>query len=342
MGLTEKEIRAIRDELDSCKRPLFFFDDDPDGLCSFVLLYRYKQEGKGIPVKTTPRITTKFLRKVEEYDPDKIFILDTANVDEEFVEAVKVPIIWIDHHGPADVHGVKYFNPLRNADEATCTTDMCYRVVDNEDDIWIAGAGIVSDWQYTDVVEKMSERYPELLDPSVNTPEKALFDSQIGKLARIFSFMLMGDTRKAMTCVKILTRIKDPYEILNRTTSKARYIMKRFDEVNKVYEELLSRALKTESDGLLLFEYENSKFSLTKDLSNEMLYRNPDKVVMISRRKDGEMKLSLRSARYDLPPILSKALMGVEGFGGGHEHACGACVKEADFPRFLEQIKEQL
>ena len=34
-----KEIKEFRKELQECKRPLIFFDDDADGLCSFLLLY---------------------------------------------------------------------------------------------------------------------------------------------------------------------------------------------------------------------------------------------------------------------------------------------------------------
>ena len=51
MALSKNQIHQIRESLDSCKNPLFFFDDDQDGLCSFLQLYRCKGEGKGIIVK---------------------------------------------------------------------------------------------------------------------------------------------------------------------------------------------------------------------------------------------------------------------------------------------------
>src|SRR3989344_1279809 len=104
MALSQGEIQQIREHLDNCKNPLFFFDDDQDGLCSFLQLYRYKGEGNGVIVKTTPKITPLFLRKVAEYSPDKIFILDIAVVEQEFINEAKVPIVWIDHHGPFERH----------------------------------------------------------------------------------------------------------------------------------------------------------------------------------------------------------------------------------------------
>ena len=54
------------------------------------------------------------------------------------------------------------------------------------------------------------------------------------------------------------------------------------------------------------------------------------------------MKISIRSKSVIIPPILEKALEGVEGFGGGHEYACGANVKKKDFDRFIESFKKQL
>ncbi|NTV23754.1 MAG: DHH family phosphoesterase, partial [Nanoarchaeota archaeon] len=60
------------------------------------------------------------------------------------------------------------------------------------------------------------------------------------------------------------------------------------------------------------------------------------------RIRNGDYKLSLRSAKRKVLPILHKALEGLKGFGGGHEHACGANVNEADFDEFLENIKKQL
>ena len=40
--LTKKEINEIRENIENSKNPLFFYDDDPDGVCSFLLLYKMK------------------------------------------------------------------------------------------------------------------------------------------------------------------------------------------------------------------------------------------------------------------------------------------------------------
>ena len=68
----------------------------------------------------------------------------------------------------------------------------------------------------------------------------------------------------------------------------------------------------------------------------------PDKIVVIGREKDGDVKMSIRSKNHNLQPVVAKALVGVEGYGGGHEHACGTNVKRHDFDRWLGNFREEI
>ena len=82
--LTKKQIDEIRQHLDKAQNPVFFFDNDPDGLCSFLLLQRYIERGKGVPIKSFPELTEDYFRKVNELNADYIFILDTPVVSQDF------------------------------------------------------------------------------------------------------------------------------------------------------------------------------------------------------------------------------------------------------------------
>ncbi|MBA3064479.1 hypothetical protein FP803_03510 [Candidatus Woesearchaeota archaeon] len=338
--LNEKHYKEIREELDNCKRPLFFFDDDPDGLCSFLLLYRYAKEGKGVVVKSSPELKPIFIKTVENYSPDKIFIVDKPMVSQEFIDAVKVPIIWIDHHNIIKNNGTKYFNSRKDGfgEPASC---ICYRVV--KQDLWIAACGAVGDWHLPDFIKEFSKEYPDLLPTKITKPEKALYETKLGELVRILSFVLKGKTSDVLSCVKILTRIKTPYELLNNESPQANFIIKRFNQIKEEYETMLKKALKNiEDNKILLFTYSN-RMSFTGDLSNELLYKFPKKLILVAREKDGEMKCSLRSSgSLSVSNILKKALVEIEGYGGGHEHACGACIKKEDFKRFVENIRKEL
>jgi single-stranded DNA-specific DHH superfamily exonuclease len=287
-------------------------------------------------------IDEKFLRRVEEYSPDKVFILDCPIVEQEFLDEVKVPVVWVDHHAPLKRDKVLYFNPRKNDDkDNSSVTENCYGVV--EQDLWIGMIGGVGDWQLPSFTKEFAEKYPDLFGKKVNVPEKALYETKVGELVKIFSFILKGASGHVMECIKILTRIEDPYEITNQTTPRGKYIYRRYLRVNEAYQALLEEALKTKADkNILLFTYLDNKTSFTKELSNELLYRNPRKIIILGREKSGEMKLSLRSKKHKLPALIEKALVNVKGYGGGHEHACGSCVKVEDFERFIQQFKDAI
>lgn len=345
MAIKKEDLEFIRKKLDESARPLFYFDDDPDGLSSFLLLYRYKKDGYGVIVKGSPELEVQYAEKINEYGPTDIFILDKPLVSQEFIDKAKTPMIWIDHHAPVKRSNITYFNPRIADDKDNLPTSYwAYQIVKDEDekDLWIAMCGIVGDWFLPrDVAVKFSEQHPELLDSKITSPEEALFHTKIGELSKIFSFILKGNTKDVMKYVKILTRIESPQEILLQQSSRARLIYKRYEQMNITYKKILSNVPKPE-DNVILFIYEEQKVSFTAELSNELLHLNPECVIIIGRKKGDEVKLSFRSKKYDLPAILEKALVGINGYGGGHKAACGGCIKQNDFERFLQQFKEEI
>lgn len=336
--LTQKQFQQIRDELDNCQNPIFFFDDDPDGLCAFLLLYRYKKEGHGFVVKTHPKLDVRSAPKIEQYDADKVFVLDVANLEQDFIDASKAPVIWIDHHGPFERTGMRYFNPRINDKNVNIpTTYMCYKVV--QQDLWIAMVGCIADYYMPDFLNEFKKKYPDLLNGK-KTVGDIYFSSKLGTLIKIFSFCLKGKTSEVVKNMKILTRIESPYEILNQETAKGKFIFKRYEKINKLYDSLLEDAVKAAGkEKMLVFTYSEDKMSFTGDLANELLHKFPDKIIIVGRKKDDDVRMSLRSRNILIPPILEKSLAGLEGYGGGHEYACGANIKETDFKEFVKRIK---
>ncbi len=339
--IPEVKLLEIRNALIESARPLIFFDDDADGLCSFLQFYKLNPESRGVIYKVAGPLDEKFLKKVEEYQPDNIFILDVPNVSQEFLDKAN-NVYWLDHHSPIDRKNVRYYNPMiesKNKDNRP-TSYWAYKIT--KVCIWLGMAGCVADWFVPeDLRKEFSEKYPDLLPEDIKKPEDALFASEIGKLGKSLSFILKGTTKDAMTCVKVMTRIDEPGEILDQSSSNGRYIWKKYQKIDKIYQDIKKGVEKTK-ENLLLYIYPEGKMALTSELSNEILYENPDKFIIIGREKAGEMKISLRSAKYDVLPILNNALKGLHGFGGGHLHACGANVKKEDFTNFLEHINAQL
>ena len=76
--LTEKQNSEIKEHLEKAQNPVFFFDNDPDGLCSFLLLRRYLGRGKGVAVRSFPDLTVDYFRKIKELEADYVFIIDNG------------------------------------------------------------------------------------------------------------------------------------------------------------------------------------------------------------------------------------------------------------------------
>lgn len=117
--LTTKQVKEISEHLEKAQNPIFFFDNDPDGLCSFLLLQRYIGKGKGVSITSFPELMPEYFRKIKELNADYVFILDKPVVSPAFFEEVNkvnLPVVWIDHHitGKIIPEFVHYYNPVLN------------------------------------------------------------------------------------------------------------------------------------------------------------------------------------------------------------------------------------
>ncbi|NTV23925.1 MAG: hypothetical protein HGA85_06165, partial [Nanoarchaeota archaeon] len=278
--IPENELTEFRDAVLHSARPLIFFDDDPDGVCSFLQMQKLNSEAKGVINKATGMLDEQFLHKVEELDPDTVFILDVAEVSQEFLNKIH-SCYWLDHHEPHSLKNVKYYNPMvaSKGKDNRPTSYWAYRIA--KKNLWLAMIGCVGDWFLPDDLKaEFSEKYPELLPTRISKPEDALFSTQLGRLARVVSFNLKGSTRDAMTSVKLLSKIEEPDEILSQSTDAGKQLWKKYLKIHKTYEEIKSRVAVTEEE-VILFLYSEDEMSLTSDLSNEILYLYPDKFVII-------------------------------------------------------------
>ena len=344
INLTEMtSLKEIKNYLDDCENPLFFFDDDSDGLSSFLLLYKYTESGRGIAI-TRPTVDESYSKKVDEYKPDVIFILDKHKIEQDFVDKINVPIIWIDHHPVVEIKGVRYFNPIIYNQKNYPTSYWCYEIV--KENLWIAMVGIMADWSLAHF-DEFSEKYSDLIKKDIKEPEDLYFGTKFGILAKLFTFILKGKASEVKKCINILTRINDPYEILDRTTPRGKFIYERFEKMNKEYEKILDDALKNsiETKNILLYTYYSKNTSFTQILANELMYKFKDKIIIVARQKNDSIKMSLRTyqkSRVILPPLINKAINGLRGRSGGHDHACGGEIDKDDFKTFVDNLEHLL
>jgi len=345
MALTATEVSKARKILEHAARPLFLHDDDCDGVSSFVMATQFAGDGKGVCVNKSPNVSEEYLRKVQEYQPDVIVILDKPQVDETFLSGTNVPILWIDHHEPQDVTKYKhvtYLNPrTHNNEDNRPTSYWTYTIT--KKNLWIATMGCVADWHIPDFIKEFDKTFPGLLPTTYETVEEIYLHSSLGKVIKAIQFNLKGTVADVRKSILTLTRIEHPREILEQTTPRGRFIWNKYRKLAAGYERHLKHAIENaKTPGhILLYEYDDEQ-TYTAELSNELLIRYPQKITIISRKHDGKRKCSIRSSNVELPTRIEQALKGLDGRGGGHTNACGVVVREEDWQTFYDRMEQSL
>jgi single-stranded DNA-specific DHH superfamily exonuclease len=336
--LTKNQVQEIKEHLERAQNPLFFFDNDPDGLCSFLLLQRYIGRGKGIPIRTFPSLDESYFRKIKELNPDYVFILDKPIVSSVFfeeIEKLNLPIVWIDHHEikkstiPLFVH---YYNPVFNKFKTNePVTALCSQINTRKEDIWIGVVGCISDNFIPEFYSEFRKQYPEL-----GIDAKKAFDifykSSVGKIAKLFLFALKDRTTNVINMIKFLMTVKSPYDVLERT-NKNEKMHERFEELNKKYKSLLDKALlEKNTEEIIFFKY-GGDMSISSDLSNELAYIFPEKKVIVIYENNGKSTMAIRGK--GVRSIALEVISHLESAtGGGHDNAVGVKINTSDLENF--------
>jgi len=341
--ITDKEIEEIRGYLDKAENPLFLFDDDPDGLCSFLLLMKHYKKGKGVAVKSSPVLGIDYLRKIDEYNPDFVFILDKPIVSQEFVDKVNVPVIWIDHHPLIHLKGIHYFNPRKNDEKDNRpTTYLCYKIT--EDDLWIATIGCIADWYIPEFIEEFMEKYPEVLDKKPKHPNEVVYSGNIGKIVKMFAFLLKNSITEVNKAISVLLKIDGINELIDEETARSKFIARIANNIGKKYDKLLEDAIsKADDSEFLVYVYPYNRLAISSELSNELMIKYSNKTVIVARDKKDRMILSIRSMHKNVVKPLKKTLENFkDAYGGGHDNACGGSVRKEDFEKFVKEFKKNM
>jgi len=350
--LSEKQLEEIREHLNRAQNPLFFFDNDCDGLISFILLRRYIGRGKGVAIKSFPGLDENYTHKVDELGADYIFILDKPIVSEGFFEQIRqrnLPIVWIDHHEVEkkeikNDHGfVSYYNPILSSKKSSEPVSyIAYNVSSRKDDIWLSVIGCIADNFIPDFYSEFYKKYPELTKKSVSSAFEVLYETQLGKLIMILDFALKDRTSSVVSMINLLFNVKSPFDIL-KEDDKNFNILKRYNQVYSVYSRILDKAMRVArvSRNLAFFQY-GGQLSLSANLANELSYRFPSKVIIVAYIKGTVVNVSIRGS-INVRAITLKAIEKIgNATGGGHEHATGAKLSVEDLPKFKEFFEQEL
>ena len=340
--LTQTQLNQIKENLEASQNPLFFFDNDVDGLCSFLILRRSLGRGKGVAIKSFPDLKEQYVRKVEELNPDAVFILDKAELSKEFADAIEqkgIPMTWIDHHEsktPKEIiEKTSYFNSHPSSEP---TTYIAQKIFNRQEDLWLAIIGCIGDVYMPDFAEKFSEEYPELL-PNGIEPFDALHSSEIGKMVRMLNFGLMDTITNVVTLIKYLFKANGPHDLLEEN-QHTKQLHKRYSQLNEFYTKQVAKAeSKFDPESPVLFYTYSGNTSMSAEISNKLYHKHKDKLIIVAFKRPEKVNVSIRGEKA--LETTKKLIANIEGAtGGGHVEATGAMIPIDDFETFKENIKQ--
>ena len=336
----QETIIEIRNLLEKAQNPLFIIDDDPDGVCAYLVLKKYINKGNFLLVKSAPVISEEFLSYAAKHNPDLIIILDIANVSEEFLHGNNVPIVWIDHHEPRKTNAT-YYNP-RNYDDSVYvpTSECAYNIVQNYQ--WLAGIGIMEDWKIPPFMDNLLKDYPDLVHPT-DSPGYLRFETPYGKIGMMVRAALKGSVNDSNDIIKLLEQVESPYDF-EKYPEKYKPILKKYYTMKEELDCLLTYAEEggEHNEHFIIFTYHHTgQYALTGLIAEILNYRHPGKLVLVAREKDGVYRLAARASKGDINSALQSAFKGTSGRGGGHYLSCGGSIDEKEFDTFIAQFKQE-
>ncbi|MFA5020417.1 MAG: DHH family phosphoesterase [Candidatus Pacearchaeota archaeon] len=352
--LSKEQINEIREHLEKAQNPIFFFDNDVDGLISFILLRRYIGRGRGVAIKSFPELNKEYVKRVEEFNADYVFVLDKPEISREFIEEVvvkNIPIIWIDHHEVEDNRRVSntqftllnYYNPIFSKNKQNVPTSyIAQKIADKKQDLWLAVIGCISDNFVPDFYSDFEKEYPDLCRKKPDSAFEILYESEFGNLVKVLSFSLKDRTSKVVSMMNFLFNVRFPIELL-KEDNKNFLILERYRQVNRVYLKIADKAKKIgrNSKKTIFFQY-GGELSLSAELANELSYRFPSKIIIVFYVKGRMVNASIRG-NIDIRSATLNVLKEIDGAsGGGHKHATGARMMVENIQKFRELFEKEV
>jgi len=344
--LNEKQLQEIREHLENSKNPVFFFDNDSDGLCSFLLLQRFIGRGRGISLKGLPSLNKAYYKRAEEFNADCIFVLDRPSVDKEVIELNKngknLPIICIDHHQPDEVPDVAgYYNTYLESKKSEPTSYLCYKATEKKEDIWLAVLGCVADCYIPDFFDEFKKKYSELLDAPFKTAFDIIYKTRLGKIIRVLNLSLKDTTSNTVTLYKFMMKASSPGQVLEEN-NKTETFLNRYELLNKIINKSVEKAGENidKKNKVIFFTY-GGDMSISQDVANQLSYIYQGYHIIIGFIKGGHVKFSLRGEK--IRTLMMRAIKNIDGaFGGGHEVSCGAQMSSDSVEKFKENLMREI
>lgn len=345
--LTKKQLLELKEHLGRANNPLFLYDNDADGLCSYVLLRRWLGRGKGVAIRSYPDLDAGYAKRAQELGADAVFILDKPVVSQAFIEELdllNLPCICIDHHDVEQSFAEKnknffMYNSAKNTGKNKSfepVTFLVYMLTKRKEDLWIALMGCISDHYLPAFAKDFAKIYPELWG-NVDDPFDAYFGTELGRIAQALGFGLKDSLSHVVAMQNFLMSCTTPHDVLNEKDSWIH--TPTYRAIKERYDRLVVEAEKDVEGDVLFFSYAGET-SMSASLANYLCHAYTKKIIAVAYMKGDISNISLRGK--GVRNVLEKVLPAFAGAsGGGHIDAVGARVKTTELARFREALEKE-
>lgn len=348
--LPKKKLAELRERLESAQHPVFYYDNDADGLCSFLLLRRWLGRGEGIAVRSYPELDERYAQKAVEKGADVAVVLDKPVVAFAFFHALEragIAVVWIDHHvvqydSQALPSSVSVYTSVSGRYEkkgGEPVSAIAFVVCARKEDAWIALMGCIADHYLPMFAKEFAKRYPEYWKKNVRKPFDAYYGTEIGAIARSLNFGLKDSAKNVERLQQHLLHCQSPADVLAETKEN-----EHFREIvmalQRHADELLEKAGRAREGRVIFFAYGGAT-SMSAELANALVYHYPQCRIAVVYVKGAVANISMRGK--GVRGVLERLLHKFEhASGGGHEEAVGARIQSKDVERFGEQWKQEV
>ena len=219
----EKELHA---HLERAQNPTIYYDNDADGLCSFLLLRRFLGRGRGVAIRSYPELDASYAKKAAEMQADAVFIVDKPVLSRAFLEALaelSLPIVWIDHHHVAgedfsDIPNFFVYNPAKNVGKFKSSEPVTFhvqRLCGKKEDLWIAMMGCIADHYLPEFAKTFAKEFPEYWGKNIVQPFDAYYRTEIGNLARALNLGLKDSASHVVKLQEFLVVCQSPGDVFS-------------------------------------------------------------------------------------------------------------------------------
>ncbi|MFH1787087.1 MAG: DUF359 domain-containing protein [archaeon] len=318
---------------------------DADGCTSGALVLKKLEEigvtkVEAASPQNSPVIEKGIRDRIKEFAPDARIVVDMGNENTKYLRKLsrRIKVCVIDHHKlfSPDFGRTVLVNPHLAKAPLSMNPSAAYFVQKcTQGPAWLSVVGSIGD-KGLGKIRDMERQVREADNITI---------SELEECGILVNSAEAYENGGAQIALKALLECKKPKDLLYGYRENTVKLRKMKEMVHGCVLDIIKnhkKSAKFYNDVKLVALEVGTQYSIKSNVADFLQDKHPKWVVMIYRKENGRVNLSVRThTKVDLASALKVALKGI-GKGGGHAPAAGGMVKAKDFDKFMERFKAEV